>query len=476
MVFGEHDKHILLVLDGDVHYQGKGTSMREVCLSALSSSFDHASNWEAVGMLVSTVRRPEKRLLKVYMSEEILYDVKTQIQDLFKSRLIDEIYQGYSLEFNEMSTHNYPDLVSYMTFGRDENANWGVKDAPVERAVVAYPLNKLGDPGGPCHIIRDIQEENLPRDVKQDLIREVQRGVSLRNDAALLLYERRRLPSFVRGFASLVLTAHFQYRMNIRGIKFNTLKDVLKDFDAWLRDQDSREVRSLLSDLSQGHTAKFDSTRHGISLIVASDSSNKNLKLVSIWNMYGSNRIKPRPGECERTIPFYPLVNASNRKAATMNRLSSILAQIDASIDTMERKARMRGEMYLIPRDHDEEDRFLDAYYRGEEPLSDPSSWYEDSYEDYEQELWGPTQPLPGSDDDVIMSEEGEVDAGGNRYYRGRPVSPQNRKKNRERRKKYRRDPSYRRKKKRQEKKYRKKPRTKRLRKRQRQRRKQRGR
>ena len=47
----------------------------------------------------------------------------------------------------------------------------------------------IGLPGGPCHVIRNIEEADVPESVKDDLIQDVERGRDLSNQDASKVYD-----------------------------------------------------------------------------------------------------------------------------------------------------------------------------------------------------------------------------------------------------------------------------------------------
>lgn len=239
----------------------------------------------------------------------------------------------------------------------------------------------LGLPGGPCHIIRNISEEPLPQRLKDELIEDVERGKDLSNTQADRLYKRLTLPSKIDLFSTIELTSHAQYRMDLRGVTVGEVQKALDEFERWFqaRKSDARikpQDLRLIEDIAYGKPVQFNAKRLGLTIVFV--VQDKKARLVSTWWTGIENPPKPRPGECEY-IPF--------------------LDQ-DRQVD----KPRILGaSMDIVMKA-----RFLYAMVKkacggncgcggncdcggncgctiAEAPLSDPSSWYEDS-------VWEETQ------------------------------------------------------------------------------------
>jgi len=189
-----------------------------------------------------------------------------------------------------------------MTFGRDEDAQWIRKDAPVDRAVNARKT-PLGIPGGPCHIIRNIEEERLPDRIKGELIEDIQRGKELSNAQADKIYDPKKIPTKIDLFSQLELTAHSQYRMDQRGITVPEMQKALDEFSRWYaaRKRDAQNMkpkaRKIFEQLAYGEPVRFDARKIGLTVVFVVD--NRSARLVTTWWTDVPNPAKPKPGQCD---------------------------------------------------------------------------------------------------------------------------------------------------------------------------------
>lgn len=482
MHFGEIYYYAYLVIDGNlhlIHYGLDNPDTETQALEVLRNEYAVAPNWEAALIRGRVVRRQSQLTLQICMPFEPLYDVRTQIYDDLIDVERERMQRGIMADRVELPARNYPTVVGFSTYERNIDAQWQAKAVPVARAVNATNPNSLGVPGGPCHIIRDIQDERLSPQMKQELIEDVEKGRDLSNSDAGRLYKPVSMTLKNVLFPRLYLTSHAQYRMNLRGVTTNEIKMALSEFDRWYQarmanpDKTKPQDQRIMQSLAYGETVKFEAKRLGLTVVFTVDSRKKHAVLVSTWWTGWENPSKPAPGQCE-FIPFYDQDRGVEDRPAI---LANALRSLHASVTELE-ASYYSDEMYLLPDDFEEalEDDFLTA------SQLDPARLYERSPEEKDQRLFDLAVPVPGYDDDVTHDSD-EIEAGedvdsatGNTYYRNRPVNPRNRQKNRNQRLKYRRNPGKKRRKNLQEKRYRRNPRTKMLRKRQKMKRKQRGR
>jgi hypothetical protein len=206
-----------------------------------------------------------------------------------------------------------------------EECVWRLDEIPVkvERVMLASQAVKdylqvvkeartpyaLGLPGGPCHIIRDIEAEKLPERVKQELIEDIEKGKDLSNSAADLIYPPQRFNAKADLFSKVLLTSHAQYRMNLRGITLPEIQDVFVEFDKWYKARAKKpksltgEQRKLMTDLAYGEAARFEGSRSGITIVFAVDSRKNEARLVSCWWTNSPKTPKPTPGQCD-FVPY----------------------------------------------------------------------------------------------------------------------------------------------------------------------------
>lgn len=86
----------------------------------------------------------------------------------------------------------------------------------------------LGKPGGPCQVIRRVEEQAPPR-LQPGLIRTLEHGDDLSNAEASKVYPLDREPG-VGIFRQLQVTSHAQYRMDLRGVRVDDVRGAIGNF------------------------------------------------------------------------------------------------------------------------------------------------------------------------------------------------------------------------------------------------------
>jgi hypothetical protein len=310
----------------------------------------------------------------VYLPVEPLYAAKMKVYSLIRQDLRGRQGRALVTDYVELPSHTDAHLVGFDTLGRDEVGAWAYSNtSPVERAVNA--AGPLGLPGGPCHIIRDIEQERLPDKLKQELVEDIEKGKSLSNSDADKIYKPKRVPAKkIHLFRSIFLTSHAQYRMNLRGVTEMELQGAFNEFGRWFAarkqsDKIKPKDQRLMSDLAYGEAVRFEANRIGLTVVFAVDSRRKEARLVSCWWTGQENPPRPTPGQCD----FIPYLDKDREERGRPAILGSAPWWKDADDGYMP-----QDEMYLIPDDHEHEDDFVDAA-----ALSDPASFYEtDLFED----------------------------------------------------------------------------------------------
>ena len=117
----------------------------------------------------------------------------------------------------------------------------------------------LGDPGGPCHVIRRIKDEVRHPSTQQHLVQEVMEGDDLSNHDLAEVYDLdvESGNSLIRKFE---ITRHAQYRMDLRGIKVNDVRQTLTAFAKHverLRSIKDPEYDRLMASLHHGGELEF---------------------------------------------------------------------------------------------------------------------------------------------------------------------------------------------------------------------------
>ncbi len=113
----------------------------------------------------------------------------------------------------------------------------------MRRTADLYP--PLGKPGGPCHVVRRIEEQVDSPAVKDRLVTKVEEGEDLSNPESASVYDLDSEKT--RGFVNRIYVGpHTQYRMDLRGITTRDLKDAVEElgkiFHAARKSGDARKL------------------------------------------------------------------------------------------------------------------------------------------------------------------------------------------------------------------------------------------
>ena len=265
-------------------------------LNELNTNYLLQPNWEAVGMCCGIEFRDDLGSVWVYMTDKVLYDIKKAMKPEIK-RVVEEAFSPKSIEFREMppGTPGH----SCTTFSRNLNGDWITRDVPVERAIFAdQKLSKeLGTPGGPCHIIKNIEESDIPDRVKKELTQELYSGKDLDSQDAAYIYDYRTEKYKHDLFRTIELSIHAKYRMDLRSITLDNIQEAFGEFERWFnyRKKNKHKITksdaNILQDMSEGTPVRFEANRVGLIIIFKVLSSSK-VRLISTW---WENKPDPRP-------------------------------------------------------------------------------------------------------------------------------------------------------------------------------------
>lgn len=125
----------------------------------------------------------------------------------------------------------------------------------------------LGHPGGPCHVVRRIHNEVRAPRLRDQLDDQVEAGIEMSNQEASVVYR----PIMEKGpgwlFRNIELTAHAQYRMDLRGIWTTELRvlldEFLKDLNKWKNKKDP-EYTSTMRELTNRQAVNYQDRRSGL--------------------------------------------------------------------------------------------------------------------------------------------------------------------------------------------------------------------
>lgn len=150
----------------------------------------------------------------------------------------------------------------------------------------------LGKPGGPCQVVRRIENRVPNPAVKEDLIDDVERGTSLNNPDASKVYslETEALGGL---FRRMILTAHAQYRMDLRGMTVALLQRSLTDL-ATMVQANSSVMRQVFG----GREYVWNDPKRGITVVLEAQGRDA----VKVITVYPTGQPDPKPpgeGGCD---------------------------------------------------------------------------------------------------------------------------------------------------------------------------------
>lgn len=149
---------------------------------------------------------------------------------------------------------------------------------------------QLGWPGGRCHVVDRIEDE-APR--RKDLMDRVESGEDLSNPQASSVYSTRvELGDGM--FRHMILTAHAQYRMDLRGVTIPHLRALLRELAGVYSKAKSQGDDSILKSIQSRDGYEYTSNSLGLSVVIRSEEP-KVAILVSCW---WEGERDPRPTSC----------------------------------------------------------------------------------------------------------------------------------------------------------------------------------
>lgn len=159
----------------------------------------------------------------------------------------------------------------------------------------------LGDPGGPCQVVRRIERSvRNPRE-RDHLKDEVQEGKSLTNPEAAEIYQIDAESG--AGIANrIIITSHTQYRMDLRSIRVRDVQEAVRSFsaqmEAWKR-IGSKAYDAFVDHLTLGEKITWKDPRTKLTIVFTQESRGT-LRLITT---YWKGREDPPPpihGECSK--------------------------------------------------------------------------------------------------------------------------------------------------------------------------------
>jgi len=147
----------------------------------------------------------------------------------------------------------------------------------------------LGRPGGPCHVVDRIEKNVTQPAVREDLIEDVEKGISLTNPDASKVYP---IDTESGGgmWKRMIITAHAQYRMDLRGVGVGVIQKSLGD----LTTEMSRDRRLMAEVLSAPY--RWEDRKRGLAVVLESRGRDA-VYIITVFFTTGSDP-KPPAGGC----------------------------------------------------------------------------------------------------------------------------------------------------------------------------------
>ena len=143
----------------------------------------------------------------------------------------------------------------------------------------------LGDPGGPCQVMQRVDERIRNPRLKEDLLEDLQHGQSLSNADAAKVYPLDRESG--AGFAqSLLIPAHAQYRMDLRGIQVEDVQHTLIGFAGKLNTWKERGhpyYDSFAAILARGQRVEWVDPRTGLKVVFVLEGGDTVSLVTAFW-------------------------------------------------------------------------------------------------------------------------------------------------------------------------------------------------
>lgn len=162
----------------------------------------------------------------------------------------------------------------------------------------------LGYPGGPCHVMQRIRQNVTNPALAEDLIDDVESGTDLSNPEASKVYgiEQERAPDKTQ-FKNVQISAHAQYRMDLRGITVPEVRIALASFNKAFLNAKSRndsQYAKWVADLRRDEGVRWTDPKIGLTVVFAVKPDLTVRLITAFW----ANGDAPRPVDeafCNRT-------------------------------------------------------------------------------------------------------------------------------------------------------------------------------
>lgn len=200
----------------------------------------------------------------------------------------------------------------------DELRRLGMLKASSKRADLSPPL---GYPGGPCHVIERIHNEVPNPRLRDRLVDEIEDGESLSNPDASKVYhveQERGIPG--KFLSKIVITAHAQYRMDLRGITVPEVRTALAAFRKEYFDEKSKKSPTFKrweADLAWREGIRYYAPS---GLVVVFEAVKDEAHIITVFWEHGDP-----PYYVDETECGFP---EAGKRASTRNKTSALIGEI----------------------------------------------------------------------------------------------------------------------------------------------------
>lgn len=168
---------------------------------------------------------------------------------------------------------------------------WKQRNYWTKRADLNPPLGK---PGGPCQVVKRIDMTVVNPSVKENLIDEIEHGDTFTNSDASQVYGPEI--EFLGGiFRKMYLSAHAQYRMDLRGITVALVQRSLMDLSTAMG-KDQYMMRDVFQAAGRGY--RWEDHKRGITIVI-DPQGRDTVRIVTVFPMGKSDPKPPGEGGCE---------------------------------------------------------------------------------------------------------------------------------------------------------------------------------
>lgn len=152
----------------------------------------------------------------------------------------------------------------------------------------------LGDPGGPCQVMKRINDKVQNPQVRDEMVDDVSHGKDLSNQDASKIYPIDREPNaFIA--KNLQISAHAQYRMDLRSVTVKDVQSTLKSYVAMMQKLKSMQhpgFERMQKELASGKV-EFVDPKTNLMVVFAVNGRESVTLISTFWK--GKNDPKPMP-------------------------------------------------------------------------------------------------------------------------------------------------------------------------------------